>query len=280
MREDDLALWQRLRALAVAIRLGPRAGTNPRLQGMLRFLNLRGTQAGQRSEGRLKDYLFVLSALKDRNVFRRREIAPLRRVHMVVDVRDLGESGGRRLLQATEFIGGVLLAMQGCRLSFTVWGERSLYPTQALSGEGQWPFLRRLVAAMDNLVSDPAASAGALQRAAATDEPAHLVMVTPWVEPENLRFLPTPFGGTCFLVGTRRSWLSRSAVGVTDPILVVQPPDAAEARDEDRVARLNHVCRQRRIELVQLSGRHGVLEELEDALGNPLGRVATDSSRR
>jgi hypothetical protein len=266
MIETDLDVWKRLRRLAIRIYFGPRAGTNPRLRSLLRFLGLRGDQSGQRTEGRLKDYLFVLSALKDRRLYRRREIAPLRRVHMVVDTRDLGEGQDYRLLQAAELVGGLLLAMPGCRLSFTVWGAKSRYPTQVLGGEGQWPFLRRIVAAMGNIIADSKASAGALQRACAADEASHLVIVTPWVEPEHLRLLPVPFGGTCVLVRAKRSWLGRHAVGVSDPLLVLQPPDAAHARDEDRLAQLSLVCQQRRIELLELPGRDAVMEELEEIL--------------
>lgn len=185
--------------------------------------------------------------------------------------------------RAAELVGGLLLAMPGCRLSFTVWGSRSIYPTQLFGGEGHWPFLRRLVTAMSNIVADPRASAGALQRVCATGEPAYLVAVTPWVEPEHRRFLPVPYGGTCILVGAKRSWLGRHALGVSDPLLVLQPPDAAHARDEDRVAQLASVCEQRRIELIELPGRGEVLEELETILLKSRQRhlrgLATNSSK-
>ena len=265
MTHSDLDLWRRLRQLAIRVFLGPRAGANPRLRSLLRFLGAKGDQAGQRTEGRLRDYLFVLSVLKDRNLYRRREIAPVRRLHLVVDIRDGDEAGAARLLLAAEYVGGVLLAMPGAKLTLTAWGARAAYPTQSFGGEGQWPILRRLVRAMAAVRPDPAASVGALVRACATDEPAHLVLITPWIEPAFVKGLPAPFGGTCFLVAPAKSLFGGASVGTADPLLSHLPIAAAADRDAAREVELASACQHRRIDLVNVQGGR-LLDSLEAAM--------------
>jgi hypothetical protein len=267
MNSLDLDVWRRLRRLGLRLTLGPRAGTNPRLRGLLRFLALRGDQAGQRTEGRLRDYLFVLSALKDSTLYRRREIMPLRRLHMVVDIRDFLAGPSRRLLRGAELIGGVLLAMQGTRVSLSAWGARDAYPVQLFSGDAQWPWFCKVVAGMANLPIERWAPTGALQRAAVADEPAHVVLVTSWIEPPHIIGLQTPLGGSCFLVEPASSRFG-PRVGTADPLLSVQPASAADDRDADQYRALAHVCEQRRFDLHRLDGSGDLVDSLERALGD------------
>jgi hypothetical protein len=102
-------------------------------------------------------------------------------------------------------------------------------------------------------------------RAAATDEAAHLVIVTSWIEPSHIRGLPAAFGGTCFLVEPSRSFLRFFAVG-DDPALTVLPPDAACDRDADRLAALSKACDERRLDLLHLQSKGDMLEQLERLL--------------
>jgi hypothetical protein len=241
------------------LHLGPRAGRTSAFRSFQRFLAMHGDRAGLRGEGRLRDYLSITSAVKGEDVFRRREVSPLRRVHIVVDLRDGLDP---RLLRAAQLIGGMFLALPANVTSLAVWGARGFFPTQSLSGTGQWPWWCKLIAHAADLDVNAKASAGVLRRAAAADEPAFLVLVSGWIEVPAIAQLSAPFGGCCFLVDPKLPPWRRPSVDVRD-VSSVMSTDAAEQERDLRVDVLRVACESKRIDLYRFPSNADLFEAME-----------------
>jgi len=261
MTARDRERWRRLRKLAFQIDLGTAPGM-AHFRALLRFRGP-GERMGLSDVGRLKDMNFVLSAIRERASFRRYEIAPRRLVTLVPDLRDLGDSvRDRRLIEAVELVGGVLLAMAATVVRLSPFGTRVLAPLEELDGAENWPRLRALVSAAADQPVDRLAGTGPLLRACAAAEGFHAVIVSYYLEPDQVRSLPRGMGSTLFLVEPGPDPLRLGRPGLGDPVLTGLPFGLGP-RLEERYKDLAQTCRACRIPIHRLRAGQPLLDELE-----------------
>ena len=89
----DIATVARLRRIAVKIDRGVRAGklhfrSPDQLAGRAEPMGLRG-------RGRIRDYHYILSELRNRATYRHQVTSQRRRAHLVLDIRDMADGGPR-----------------------------------------------------------------------------------------------------------------------------------------------------------------------------------------
>ena len=182
---------------------------------------------GLRGRGRIRDYHYILSELRNRATYRHQVTSQRRRAHLVLDIRDMADGGpARRLIDAAIAVGGILLGMPETVVTVGFFGADRPIPTTAFVGIGDWFSLRRTVEAARKFRVNPWAGPGLLRQVCTTEDPAHAVLVTCYMTPSWLLTLRLEQGGTLIAVEPPAG----DAVGMHDGLLVSQPVDALSIR--------------------------------------------------
>ena len=254
--KNDRETIRRVKRLALRIESGNRASAI-NFRSRQRFAG-RAEPMGLNNRGRLRDYHFVLSALRERSTYRYKETAPRRQFLMVLDVR----FPTKRLLEAAALVGGVVLAMDDTILYLGAFGSERPYPSTAFAGIDNWPSLVQRLDRVPKLRVASDAKAGRLRQACRMDEACHVVLVTHYLEPKWLSGLGLQHGGTLFAVEPS-SW---GAVGAEDAVLALGPAAAVQLRLEERYAELSEACRRQRIDMQMLAAQESLLTNMEQSL--------------
>src|SRR4051812_45357195 len=118
---------QRLRRIAGLCELGDQPGLI-HFRAAVRFEGP-GERAGLKDQGQLRDYQWVQSEIVKREVYRRKEIAPKRLIHVVVDARDSADPRQcDRVVEAARLVGGQALLTPGATVTLTAFGTTRPVP--------------------------------------------------------------------------------------------------------------------------------------------------------
>jgi hypothetical protein len=259
---NERVILARLQRLAVRLDAGPRAGAFL-FRSRQRFAG-RAEPMGLHFRGRLRDYHFVLSALRERQTYRRKETSPQRAFTAVLDARWSGDRGAAgRLWEAAGLVCGVLLGMAGSVVSLTAFGTARPVPPTPFAGVGDWFALQRVLTAWGRIAPGPSAAVGALRQACQADESNHVVLISHYLPPAWLPSLG--LAGRCTLVLVEPP--GGAAVGLEDPGLSLGPAVGLALRVEDRYEELCRDAARAKLDVHVLRADLPPLDALEGLLG-------------
>lgn len=216
-RDADLYTWAR--RIAPLFDRGPRAAlllatSRQRLAGP-------GELAGISDLGRLRDIRYTRSEIRDKEVYRYREISPERQAIVLIDLRDVAQNlESRRLVSCAVAAAVLLVAIPDTTLTWAAFGADRLVPPIDIESSNPARLLRGAAEAMLRFGRDPLRFSlrkqeGMIRRVLAYAPDAHLVLVTHYLEPELLRRLPFAFGASIFLVEGAADGLRNPRGGMT-----------------------------------------------------------------
>lgn len=249
----NLEMIRRLRRLSLRLERGRRAGSAI-FRSWDRFTGPAEPE-GVRRRGAIRDYLFVLSEVRNRATFRLRQISPRREVQLLVDLTD---GMTPRLHQTACLLGGLILGLSDVRLTLSYLGTR-VDKAQVFCSFEEWVAMDRLLTAGGRLALVPT-SPGKLRQAVSGVE-GHAMIVTSYLPPVWLSGVRPPLGCTLVVVDP-----PDGTVGLSDPVLVGAPDLVAQDRIEERYEELRSCCDARRWSMIRIRRDIPVIEALELAL--------------
>jgi hypothetical protein len=260
-------LKRRIQKLAIKAELGDQPGM-VHFRSLIRFEGP-GDRAGLKDQGKIRDYLWVMSDVRDQEIYRRKEIAHKRRIHIVVDARDAADPRqGARVAEAALIVGGQALLTPGSAVTMTTFGTTRQVPTTAFEGEHDWPWFDAVLDRVSRLPVASSIGPGALRRAClGTEEPSYIVIVSSAIDPGWVESLNYPQGGSLVMVEFVPDALGQERGVLSDALLAHQPAYAIRNRIEDRNEALAAACHRIRITPVVIAAKGGVLDQFETAAG-------------
>ncbi|MEL6498371.1 MAG: hypothetical protein AAFZ67_08520 [Planctomycetota bacterium] len=222
---------------------------------------------GVSGRGRLGDLNVLQTAIADRPTFRRREIAPTRRVLALIDLRAGDDRvATARLLAAAKLACGIVLAMPETTLTMTTVGTMQPAPPETFFSLEDYRSLHATLDTYGSLAPNARAHAGNVKRALGADPDAHALIVTHfWHDRLGYDFVGT-LGTTMFLVQPK-SYGFIGGIGAAGGAQGFYAGADREDVIDEMYSVLRDHLRARRVRSTLVPARPEIVTAMEQALG-------------